>query len=276
MTEALPHAPSSIARAAASLTAPRGIIEQYAIAVVAIAIALALRVALASVLAGEASYLFFFPAVLIASAFGGWGPGFFATFLGLLLGLFFVADYRMLSNADVVNAIVFALVGVGASWRGELLRRSRLAAAASAEDAHAREAHLKSILDTIPDAMIVIDEHGIMQSFSAAAERLFGYNAAEVLGRNVKILMPSPYREGHDRYMGRYAVTGERRIIGIGRVVVGERQGRLDVSAGAQRRRDAEWAIGAFSPVSFVTSPSAKRRKRGCRNCSPSWFMSRA
>ena len=248
MTDALPHAPSSIARAAASFTAPRGIIEQYAIAVVAIAIALALRVALASVLAGEASYLFFFPAVLIASAFGGWGPGFFATFLGLLLGLFFVADYRMLSNADVVNAIVFALVGVGASWRGELLRRSRLAAAASAEDAHAREAHLKSILDTIPDAMIVIDEHGIMQSFSAAAERLFGYNAAEVLGRNVKILMPSPYREGHDRYMGRYAVTGERRIIGIGRVVVGERKDGstfpLELSVGEVKRGHRRFFTG--------------------------------
>jgi two-component system, LuxR family, sensor kinase FixL len=202
---------------------PRGSIGQYAIALVAIAVALAIRVALASVVAAEASYLFFFPAVLIASAFGGWGPGVFATFLGLLLGLFFVADYRSLSNADVVNAFVFALVGVGASWRGELLRRSRLTAAASAEDALAREAHLKSILDTVPDAMIVIDDQGNMQSFSAAAERLFGYKAAEVLGRNVKILMPSPYREGHDGYMRRYSVTGERRIIGIGRVVVGER-----------------------------------------------------
>ena len=140
------------------------------------------RVALASVLEGEASYLFFFPAVLIASAFGGWGPGVFATILGLLLGLFFVADYRTLASADIVNAFVFALVGVGASWRGDLLRRSRLAAAASAEDAFAREAHVKSILDTIPDAMIVIDERGTMQSFSAAAERLFGYSAAEVLG----------------------------------------------------------------------------------------------
>ncbi len=197
-------------------------------------------------LAGEASYLFFFPAVLIASAFGGWGPGFFATFLGLLLGLFLVADYRMLSNADVVNAIVFALVGVGASWRGELLRRSRLAAAASAEDAHAREAHLKSILDTIPDAMIVIDERGIMQSFSAAAERLFGYGAAEVMGRNVNILMPSPYREGHDSYMERYAVHGRAANY---RHRPGRRrraQGRFDLSARAQRRRGEERAHQRF------------------------------
>src|SRR5271167_1601108 len=135
MTEAHPPARSFIARAVAILSAPRGIIEQYAIALVAIAVALAIRVALASVLSGEASYLFFFPAILIASAFGGWGPGVFATFLGLLLGLFFISDYRSLSDADVVNATVFTLVGVGASWRGELLRRSRLAAAASAHDA---------------------------------------------------------------------------------------------------------------------------------------------
>jgi len=88
----------------------------------------------------------------------------------------------------------------------------------------AREAHLKSILDTVPDAMIVIDAGGIMQSFSSAAERLFGYRPDEVVGRNVKMLMPSPYREHHDGYLERYARTGERRIIGVGRLVVGERK----------------------------------------------------
>ena len=127
--------------------------------------------------------------------------------------------------ADIVNAFVFVLVGVGAAWRGDnVASRPRSAAAASTREALAREAHLQSILDTIPDAMIVIDERGIMQSFSAAAERLFGYSAAEVLGKNVKILMPSPYRESHDGYLDRYMLTGERRIIGIGRVVVGERK----------------------------------------------------
>src|SRR6185437_3715075 len=104
-------------------------------------------------------------------------------------------------SGDIVDAAVFALVGVGASWRGELLRRSRLAASASAEAALAREAHVKSILDTIPDAMIVIDEHGAIQSFSAAAERLFGYSSADVVGKNVRMLMPSPYRESHDSYI---------------------------------------------------------------------------
>jgi len=87
-----------------------------------------------------------------------------------------------------------------------------------------REAHLRSILETVPDAMVVIDDMGIIRSFSAAAERLFGYQSAEACGRNVNILMPSPYRENHDGYLARYRTTGERRIIGVGRVVAGQRK----------------------------------------------------
>ncbi len=87
-----------------------------------------------------------------------------------------------------------------------------------------REARLRSILETAPDAIIVIGERGIMESYSPAAERLFGYRAEEALGQNVSILMPSPYRERHDSYLDHYLKTGERRIIGIGRVVVGRRR----------------------------------------------------
>jgi two-component system sensor kinase FixL len=87
-----------------------------------------------------------------------------------------------------------------------------------------REALLRSILDTVPDAMVVIDPAGIIESFSAAAERLFGYSAAEVAGRNVSLLMPSPYREQHDSYLARYLFTGEKRIIGSSRVVMGLRR----------------------------------------------------
>lgn len=87
-----------------------------------------------------------------------------------------------------------------------------------------REARLQSILETAPDAIIVIDEHGVIESYSAAAERLFGFTAAEVVGRNVHMLMPSPYRERHDGYLAHYRATGERRVIGIGRVVVGQRK----------------------------------------------------
>ena len=81
------------------------------------------------------------------------------------------------------------------------------------------ESHLRSILATVPDAMVVIDGRGHMLSFSAAAEKMFGYSEAEVLGENVSILMPSPDRELHDGYLQNYLRTGRRKIIGIGRVL---------------------------------------------------------
>jgi PAS domain S-box-containing protein len=85
----------------------------------------------------------------------------------------------------------------------------------------AREAHLRSILDTVPEAMIVIDEQGQVTSFSAAAANLFGYSAEDVIGRNVKMLMPEPYQAEHDGYLANYHRTGEARIIGYGRLVKG-------------------------------------------------------
>jgi len=85
----------------------------------------------------------------------------------------------------------------------------------------AREAHLRSILDTVPEAMIVIDEQGLVTSFSAAAAKLFGYHPEEVIGRYVKMLMPEPYRAEHDGYVANYLRTGEARIIGYGRLVKG-------------------------------------------------------
>jgi two-component system sensor kinase FixL len=97
-------------------------------------------------------------------------------------------------------------------------------AAATTEMLREREARLRSILETAPDAILVIDERGLIESFSPAAERLFGYAPGDVIGKNVSILMPSPYHERHDGYIQHYLETGERRIIGIGRIVVGQRK----------------------------------------------------
>src|SRR5438132_6103348 len=78
--------------------------------------------------------------------------------------------------------------------------------------------HLRSILATVPDAMVIIDELGTILSFSAAAEKMFGYTETEVIGENVSMLMPSPDRERHDGYLENYRDSGVPKIIGIERV----------------------------------------------------------
>ena len=85
-------------------------------------------------------------------------------------------------------------------------------------------AYLRAILGNIIDGVIVINENGIIESFSAAAERLFGYKADEVVGRNVSLLMTDSDRDQHDNYMERYLRTGEARVIGVGRQVTGRRK----------------------------------------------------
>jgi two-component system sensor kinase FixL len=87
-----------------------------------------------------------------------------------------------------------------------------------------REAHLEAILATVPDGMVTIDESGLIRSFSTTAEELFGFKAGEIQGRNVNVLMPEPYQREHDGYLSRYLTTGDRRIIGTGRIVVGQRK----------------------------------------------------
>jgi two-component system sensor kinase FixL len=113
---------------------------------------------------------------------------------------------------------------------------------AGTESIFAQEAHLRSILETAPDAIVVIDEKGCMLSFSASAERMFGYSEQEVVGENVSMLMPSPDRERHDGYLRRYMRTGERRIIGIGRVLTARhRDGAtfpIELSVGEARIND--------------------------------------
>ena len=234
--------------AVARSSAVRQALRQYGYAVAAVGLAFAIRAALTPILHDRMPFLFFTPAILIAAAAGRFVHGVLATGLGLLLGSFFMSNFPPTSPADIVRVAAFAAIGLGMAWGGAQLRRTREQAAASTQDALAREAHLKSILDTVPDAMIVIDERGVMHSFSSAAERLFGYSASEVLGKNVKMLMPSPYRENHDAYIERYLATGERRIIGIGRVVVGERKGGstfpMELAVGEMRSSNQRFFTG--------------------------------
>src|SRR5262249_55426505 len=160
----------------------------------------------------QAFYLLLLLPVLIAGVLGGMGPGLLTTAAGLILHLHVTGGWASLVHIDspffaveLWDATTFAGLGVAIAWIGERLQRTRRQAAA-------REVHLQSILDTVPEAMIVIDERGVVHSFSSAAERLFGYSADEVLGENIKMMMPPPYRENHDSYLDRYLRTGEKRI----------------------------------------------------------------
>jgi two-component system sensor kinase FixL len=201
------------------------------------------------------AYLLLIPSTLISGIVGGWGAGLLATMLGLVLHLYFTGEYLTVINPassafaiNLARAITFTAVGIASAWFGERVRTIWLQAVQSDRSSATREAHLRSILDTVPDAMIVIDELGIIQSYSAAAERLFGYASAEAIGKNIKMMMPSPYRENHDGYLERYLRTGERRIIGIGRVVVGERKDGstfpMELAIGEMRTGDRRYFTG--------------------------------
>jgi two-component system sensor kinase FixL len=195
--------------------------------VIAVALAIAgftVHLLVSSLTTAEADLVFMVPAILVAGALGGLGPGLLATALCVAMHLLPPASSAAFSGSNLVTAGAFAVIGVSMALFGERLRLTRLRAAAKTQDLLAREAHLQLLLATVPVAVVIIDEEGVIRSFSSAAERLFGYSAGEAIGQNVQILMPSPDREAHDGYIRRYLRTAEPHIIGIGRVAVGERK----------------------------------------------------
>lgn len=158
--------------------------------------------------------------VAAVSFWRGLSAGLAATLFGALLGAVLGSrGFSSPGSALLFIALGAALAGLGA-W--SVKRRSQRDAADLV--LLEREAHLRSIFDTAPEAMIVINERGIIQSYGASAERLFGWRPTEVIGRNINVLMPQPFRDQHDGYLQRYLATGEKRIIGIGRIVAGQRK----------------------------------------------------
>lgn len=119
-----------------------------------------------------------------------------------------------------------------------------------------RDALLHAIIETSPDGLITIDESGCIISFNPAAESMFGYRASDVIGMNVKCLMPPPYQDEHDGYLERYLTTGEKRIIGIGRQVLARRKDGevfpIDLAVGEIQLADRRMFAG------FIRDASAR------------------
>jgi two-component system sensor kinase FixL len=196
----------------------------YALAIVLVLVTVAIRLAIRDLLSESAVGLLFTPSILIVAMVGGLWPGLAATAFSAC-GVYYLVSLRADPvDATIFNLLLFLVVSTTIAWLGGLLHAARVDWTETRAMLERREAHLQSILDTVPDATVVIDTNGTMTSFNRAAVRQFGYEPAEVIGRNVNLLMPAPYHEQHDGYLHRYMQTGEKRIIGIDRVVVGRRK----------------------------------------------------
>jgi two-component system sensor kinase FixL len=199
------------------MTVQNGFWFRYGTAVIAAILVFLLLYLLRQYFQDRTFMVIYMPVVVYAAFAGGLGPALLATILCIAISLFFLGQDLVANPANLIDVAFFGVMGPVLGFIGERLLRE-------SEESRYRQAQLQSILDTVPEAMIVIDERGIMRSFSTTAERLFGWMAEEAIGKNVSILMPQPYRREHDGYLDRYHTTGERRIIGIGRIVVGERK----------------------------------------------------
>ena len=205
--------------------------------------------------------VFFVPAILVAAVLGGVGPGLLATALASPI------VYQVLSSSYSpellpANIGLFVLIGFVLSWGGGELhaawQREERTAAYLAE----RSMELETLLSTVLDAAIVIEDNGLIRSINPAARAQFGYEPDEVIGRNVSMLMPEPYRSQHDGYLKRYLRTGERRIIGTDRVVVGARKDGtnfpMKLAVGEMALNDGRHFIGFIRDLTAMEETASR------------------
>ena len=200
---------------------------RYVVALASVALSMVVRAFLAPYLGDAVPFLLYFPAILFASWYGGFWPGTAATIAsGAAAYVAFMdgAGIGLLPIGDALSLALFVTIGIAIASLNGRLADAHSEARATAALALGRAERLDAIINTTVDGIIVIGSRGSIEAFNPGAERLFGYTAAEVVGKNVNILMPPPFRDEHDGYLDRYLNTGRAAIIGIGREVKGRRK----------------------------------------------------
>jgi two-component system sensor kinase FixL len=202
-------------------------IKRYAVAFLFVGVSLGIRFILKPWLGQNVPFLLFLPAILLAAWHVGFGPAVLATAASTLAAMYFVLPPDGLAvngTPDLLSLALFVTTGAGIAWLSGRVRSAETHRESAAALATARAERLDAIINTTVDGIIVISAKGTIESFNRGAERLFEYPASEAIGRNVSMLMPSPHREEHDRYLDRYLASGQAKIIGIGREVTGRRR----------------------------------------------------
>jgi two-component system sensor kinase FixL len=195
----------------------------YGFAILSVLATFLLRVALHVPLGDKAFFVFFVPPILLVALVGGFRPAIFAAILSVL-AVYVLIELTLTRRAVFSDMVVIAVLGTVMALVGDILHVARQTITKTQSKVDEREAHLKSMLDTVLDATIISTENGTILAFNAAAVRQFGYEEHEAVGQNLRMLMPEPYRSEHDGYLARYRSTGERQIIGRDRVVMGRRK----------------------------------------------------
>jgi PAS domain S-box-containing protein len=232
----------------------RPLLLRYGIALPLVALAALVHWALLGI---TPPFLLLVPAVVAVAWYGGLGPGVLATALGTLVAAYFFLEprlaFRIDDPSDVLSLALFGSVGLLISLFSERLRQhERLRRQAEeralleTEDSlrESRE-RLRAVVETAADAILTVDERGIIDSVNPAAERMFGYRAAEMVGRDVRMLMPFPGRGGPAR---------EKGLLGLGREIQGRRKDGstfpADLAVSAFRSQDRPMFAGVLRDAS--------------------------
>ncbi len=185
------------------------------------------------------------------------------SYLCILTGLFISAFHIFRQSKD--NAQLLAMIN--ASMQQEIDERKR--AEAKLEDSFnlqkSMNRKLNAVINTVIDGVILIDENGIVKTFNPAAAQLFGYRPDEVIGQNVKMLMPQSYAQNHDQFLTNYKKTGQAKIIGIGREVAGRKKNGdefpIELSVGETEINQAPCFVGVIHDITYRKLAEQERQK---------------